>query len=425
MKKSRNEKFFLSAAALRASQSVVAAFKPLLPWRTQLLLQGEGCSAKLAAVICQYGVRRLLLVTDPALLKLGLCAPLCQALATMSIQVTVFSAVSAEPTVGCVEAALALYREKGCEGLVAVGGGSPMDCAKGVAARVARPRSSLNRLAGLLKVGKKVPPFFAVPTTAGTGSEVTIAAVLKDEHTHHKYAINDPSLVPLAAALDPLLTLGLPPHITAFTGMDALTHAVEAYTNKFSTVTAAKAEEAVALIFRWLPLACADGQNAEARAGMLRASYLAGQAFTRSGVGYVHAVAHTIGGLYGVPHGLANAVVLPAVLRQFGTSVTQPLAALADAVQNRDGEAAAWAGLPAQGTPQQKADAFIAAIEAFNAAHSIPAGFEQIRSQDIPQMVAWAKAEARFVYPTPQLWSNAGFTRLLQKLQLPQVSAET
>lgn len=247
------------------------------------------------------------------------------------VEYHVYDGVQPNPTIDNIEDAYKMYRDNHCEGFVAFGGGSSMDCAKIAAARVVRPNKSVPKMRGLLKIMKKLPPFFAVPTTAGTGSETTLAAVISDPRTHEKYPINDPVLIPRYAVLDAELTVGLPKSITSTTGMDALTHAVEAYIGHSNTKdTADKARKAVRMIFDNLQVAYEDGHNIEARSNMLLASYYAGVAFTRAYVGYVHAIAHNLGGMYGVAHGLANAVILPYVLEYYGESAHKRLAELAD-----------------------------------------------------------------------------------------------
>ena len=206
--------------------------------------------------------------------------------------------------------------------------------------------------------------------------------------------------------LDPLLTVSLPPHTTAETGMDALTHAVEAYIGRFYRThqTDAMAEEAVVTIFRTLEHACAHGDDVGARQALLTASYQAGVAFTRAGVGNVHAIAHTLGGLYGVGHGLANAVLLPVVLRDYGAAAHRRLARLAELVGlSGDSEA-------------DRANAFIDAIFAMNARLGIPAGFSCIREEDLPQMAAWAAKEANPTYPVPVIYDRARFIRVIRQV---------
>lgn len=252
----------------------------------------------------------------------------------------------------------------------------------------------------------KLPPFFAVPTTAGTGSETTVAAVVSNTQTHEKYAINDPCLRPKFAVLDPELTTGLPQKITSTTGLDALTHAVEAYIGK-SNVPSTRdyAEKATKLIFENLETCYNDGKNVEARGQMLLASFYAGMAFTRAYVGYVHAIAHNLGGMYGIPHGLANAVILPHMLDEYGSAIYPQLAKLADIV-----------GIQGQ-TVEEKAKGFIAEIKAMNERMAIPTGFEQIKDEDIPTIVERAMKEAHPLYPTPVIFDADRLTQIVKKLK--------
>ncbi len=317
----------------------------LLKWRKPQVLRGAGSVLGLPDVVKSHGVDNVLFVTDKDLIMLGLPSGLMEALGEKGIKYTVFDGVKANPTIDIVEEARKAYIEKGCNGFIAFGGGSAIDTAKAAAARIAKPKKSIPQLKGFLKVLKSVPPVFAVPTTAGTGSEVTVAAVITDSSTHHKYAINDPVLIPVGCALDPQLTVGLPAAITAATGMDALTHAVEAYITRGVTKLCKKlSEDAVRLIFANLRKAYENGSDIEARNNMLLASFYAGDSFTRAGLTYVHPIAHTLGGLYNEAHGRANAVVLPYVLDAFGSAIHKKLARLAhvagiDVSGKSDGEA--------------------------------------------------------------------------------------
>jgi len=280
-----------------------------------------------------------------------------------------------------------------------------MDCAKGVGVRVARPRTNIKHTKGLLKVLMPLPPLYAVPTTAGTGSETTVAAVVVDSSTKAKYAIMDPVLIPRVAVLDPLLTLKLPPHITATTGMDALTHAVEAYIGGSNTKdTREMAKKATKLIFDNLYKVYTDGNNIDARANMLKAAYCGGVAFTRAYVGNVHALAHALGGMYGVAHGLANAVILPYVLDDYGESVYKSLAELADV-----------AGLTGE-NDEQKAKSFIAAIREFNEKMNIPSKIDEIIEDDIPGLAEHAYKEANPTYPVPRIFSRDDFAGVYLRL---------
>ena len=275
---------------------------------------GPEAALRLCDSIVQFGFKRVLIVTDAILVKLGLVEPLRKALADRGVEVAVHDGITPDPTHDVLQRGFEAAMAHRTDAILAVGGGSVIDAAKVIGAMVVSGKSPA-QLVGMLKVGKPMLPLFAVPTTAGTGSEVTVAAVVTDPVAHAKAAVIDPKLVPAAAALDPLLTRGMPKSITAATGMDALTHAVEAYTNRWPHAeTAFHAVSAVRMIFANLPRACADGEDLEAREAMLLASFYAGLAFTKAYVGYVHAFSHKVGGKYGVPHGLGNAILLPYVL---------------------------------------------------------------------------------------------------------------
>lgn len=385
----------------RTYQCVFGLGARLLPWRRPETVTGPGSLARIPALLTKCGTRRPLVAAS----RRQCADPAFQQMLSRLEGYALFSDIQPNPPVSAVEAAAALYRREGCDSLVAVGGGSPMDTAKAAAALLARPDRTLSQLAGLLKVRRSIPPFIAVPTTAGTGSETTIAAVVTGAD-HHKYAVSDLCLIPRCAVLDPLLTVSLPPRTTAETGMDALTHAVEAYLSRFypTRQTDRLAEEAVVTIFRTLEHACAHGDDVDARQALLTASYQAGAAFTRASVGNVHAIAHTLGGLYGVGHGLANAVLLPVVLRDYGPAAYRKLARLAELV-----------GLPG-GTDGEKADAFIDAILAMNARRGIPTGFSCIREEDLPQMAAWAAKEANPTYPVPVIYDRGRFIRVIRQV---------
>ena len=277
----------------RIYQRVFKVAMCFMDWSAPQLLEGAGSILRLPELIKSKGVKKVLVVTDKGLIALHLLDPLFAKLDEVGIAYVVFDGVRPNPTIPCIEECKDMYVKNGCEGVIAFGGGSAMDCAKVAAARVVKPNQSVRAMRGQLKVHKKLPPLFAVPTTAGTGSETTVAAVVTDPETHEKNAVNDTCLRPKYAVLDPELTVGLPPHITSTTGMDALTHAVEAYIGKSNTKeTIAEAEEAVKLIFANLEKAYTDGKDLEARGNMLKGSYLAGRAFTHAYVGYVHAIAH-------------------------------------------------------------------------------------------------------------------------------------
>lgn len=363
-----------------------------LDWSEPQLLEGKGSVLKLPEFIKSKGINKVLVVTDKGLMSLNLLDPMFEKLKEAGVEYVVYDGVQPNPTIPNIEAAREMYLKNGCEGFIAFGGGSSMDCAKVAAARVVKPNQTVRQMRGYLKVLKKLPPFFAVPTTAGTGSETTVAAVVTDPETHEKNAINDICLRPKFAVLDPELTVGLPPHITSTTGMDALTHAVEAYIGRSNTKqTREQAEKATKLIFDNIEEAYNNGKDYEARANMLKGSYWAGCAFTRAYVGYVHAIAHNLGGLYGTPHGLANAVILPYVLEWYGDCIYPQLAKLADIV-----------GITGS-SEAEKAQAFIAAIKKLNADMNIPTTFDFIKEEDLPTLIGRALKEGNPGYPVPRI----------------------
>ncbi|MBO5776368.1 MAG: iron-containing alcohol dehydrogenase [Clostridia bacterium] len=379
----------------------------ILPWRVPELITGAGSIKKLPEFIASKGIKSVLVVTDNMLMKLGLVPPMLEEMDKINLKYAVYSDVVPNPTIDNIEDALKIYKENNCEAIVAFGGGSPMDCAKIVAARAVCPNKPVSKMKGLLKILKKIPPFFAVPTTSGTGSEATLAAVITDPKTHEKYPINDPSIIPNYAVLDPELTLSLPKHITSTTGMDALTHAVEAYIGHSNTkFTAKESEIAVELIFKYLKRAYDDGSDIEARQKMQEAAYHAGCAFTRAYVGYVHAIAHSIGGKYGVPHGLANAIILPHVLDYFGDSCHAELARLAD-----------FAGITGA-NETEKALNFVQAIKDMNDYMAIPKYVEgKILEEDIPWLANHALKEANPLYPVPKFMGKKEMLEMYQTIQ--------
>ncbi|REB07124.1 iron-containing alcohol dehydrogenase [Sporosarcina sp. BI001-red] len=387
-------------------RSVQFAYKTVaqfLPWRQPLLLEGENSLHQLPSLLTQHSIQQVLIVSDEGISKLGLMDGLLDGLTRQRIQYAVFDKTVPNPTIDNIEDALKLFHTSGCQGIIAFGGGSPMDCAKGVAARVARPEKTLPQMKGQLKVRKSIPPLFAIPTTAGTGSETTIVSVVSNSETHEKYAINDPVLTPHFAIMDPLLTVNLPKHITSTTGMDALTHAVEAYIGRSNTPqTKQWSREATKLIFENLYEAYENGKNIKARANMQRASFLAGRAFTRAYVGYIHAIAHTLGGFYNVPHGLANAVIMPHVLEYYGDAVHKPLAELADI-----------AGITGPSDSEEvKCKKFIEAVRQMNKQMDIPETISGIQTTDIPLMVDRAYKEANPLYPVPRILNKKDLNTL-------------
>lgn len=375
----------------RTFQTILKISIPFLPYRKPKIV---GSVKALPEILKKKKRTSVLIITDESIAKLGLTKRLEKALKDHGISYTIYDKTVANPTTANVEEAMELYLENGCNAIIGFGGGSSMDCAKGVGIRIAKPKKPLSKMKGILKVHAKLPLLMAVPTTAGTGSETTLAAVITDFETRHKYAINDFPLIPRYAVLDPKVTVSLPKHITSTTGMDALTHAVEAYIGNSTTHGTKKdALLAIKLIFENIDTAYNDGQNIDARRNMLHASFYAGCAFTKSYVGYVHAVAHSLGGKYNVPHGLANAVLLPFVLEAYGPRIHKKLHDLATA-----------AGLAEKDTPHEEAArAFIDAIKEMKKRFEIGDTIKEIREEDIPMLSHYADKEANPLYPVPVL----------------------
>lgn len=397
----------LTTAWCRTFQAVLGVVSPVLDWHRPETITGTGCSSQIPELIKKHDKKKVMIVTGKHVGK-SLAPAIKDNLAAGGVEFFHYDQVEANPSTTTVFAIRDAYIENGCDCFLAIGGGSPMDAAKGAAALIARPGKKPGDFAGLLKVGRNVPLFIAIPTTAGTGSETTIAAVITDAETHHKYAIMDTHLIPDYAVLDPELTRELPQKTTSTTGMDALTHAVEAYLCWTNTTEESNrfAEEATVTIFKYLERAYKDGNDMEARQEMLMASFKAGFAFSRAGVGNVHAIAHTLGGLYGTPHGLANAVILPIVLEDYGEKAYAKLARLAELT-----------GIKVNGTTEEKAKAFIAEVYAMNERMSIPKGIDVIKDEDIPQMVKWALAEANPMYPVPVVYDAAHCEKIIRKIR--------
>ena len=390
----------------RIRQFGFSAFMYLMPLRSAKVISGAGSIYQIPELLKQEETKKILVVTTPGFIRRGSLTSFFESLTKSGLSYAVFSEVQPDPTTECIEDAVTLYKQEKCEAIVAIGGGSVIDCSKALGARIARPNKSIPQMAGLLKVLKRIPNIYAVPTTAGTGSEATAGAVITDAVSHYKFTVLDLCLVPKYAILDPELTIGLPASITAVTGMDALTHAVEAYTNRFCSPTAKKhAFIAVKLIYENLLTAYEDGSNIEAREKMLLASYYAGMAINSNFIGYVHAIAHGVGGLYGVTHGMANAIIMPYVLEAFGDAVTKKLANLAE-----------LAGISGA-TEQEKAKAFIASIRDMNKKMNIPDKVAELQEKDFKILTGRAVKESNPTYPVPVIWEEKEFEEVLKRLR--------
>lgn len=391
----------------RTFQTALKIALPFLPYRKPKII---GSVKSIPDVLIKNHCSRVLIVTDEGIRKAGLTKRLQKSLSDNNIPYSIYDKTVPNPTTANVAEARDMYVSEGCSAIIGFGGGSSMDCAKALGVCIARPNASLARMKGILKVYKKLPLLIAVPTTAGTGSETTLAAVITDAETRHKYAINDFPLIPRYAVLDPKVTVSLPPFITATTGMDALTHAIEAYIGRSTTPGTRKdALAAVKLIFENLDNAYLDGSNIEARRNMMKASFYAGCAFTKSYVGYVHAVAHSLGGEYNVPHGLANSILLPLVLEAYGETVHKKLARLAVEI-----------GIAGKNTPEEEAASdFIQAIKEMKKRFQISDAIGEIKEEDIPKLSHYADKEANPLYPVPVLMDAEELEQFYYMLMKP------
>jgi alcohol dehydrogenase len=398
--------------ALMKGAGLVTRFIPI-PQPT--LLVGPGSSGRLGQAIAGFGHSKILIVTDSIISKLGLLKDLTDALTAGGASFVVFDEITPDAPIPLIEKGIDFFKEHDCDAIVAFGGGSSMDASKAIAVAVANPKP-LRQLAGYFKGLRSPVKIYAVPTTAGTGSEVTVAAVISDPETHKKLVIVDPRMVPKMAALDPTLMTGLPPHITAATGIDALTHAIEAFVGNWTTdYSDGMALSAVGLIFENLRVAYNDGKNLAAREKMALASTYAGFAFTRANVGYVHAIAHQFGGLYHTPHGLANAIMLPYVLKYSSPAITGRLAQLA---------LRARVGTEAE-SEDDLAQKFLDAVDQLNRDLGIPTYLAALKESDIPELAKAACHEAHTGYPVPRYMTQEVCEGIIRQALPPATAAAT
>jgi alcohol dehydrogenase len=403
------------ATGLGALMKGAGLLTRFIPIPQPTLLVGPGSSGRLGQAVAGMGHSKILIVTDSIISRLGLLKDLTDALTAGGAQYVVFDEITPDAPIPLIEKGIAFYEEHDCDAIVAFGGGSSMDASKAIAVSVSNPKP-LRKLAGYLKGLRTPVRIYAVPTTAGTGSEVTVAAVISDPERHSKLVIVDPRMVPKMAALDPNLMTGLPPHITAATGIDALTHAIEAFVGNWCTpYSDGMALSAVGLIFENLRTAYSDGKNLEAREKMSLASTYAGFAFTRANVGYVHAIAHQFGGKYHTPHGLANAIMLPHVLKFSSPVITERLALLA--VRAR------------LGTEDESSDVlaqkFLDAVDQLNRDLGIPLYLEALKEADIPALARAACKEAHTGYPVPRYMTQGECEDMIRRVLPPKAATKT
>ncbi len=396
--------FILTKLGCRMFQMGFRIALPILPYREPEIV--SSCM-ELKRVFEKTNTRSALVVTDKGIKENGLTETLENVLKANGVKYVIYDKTQPNPTVNNVEEALKIYHKNCCDTLIAIGGGSSIDSAKAIGARIAYPKKKLNKLGGILRVLRRLPTLIAIPTTAGTGSEVTLAALITDSENHHKYALMSFPLIPCYAVLDSALTYTLPPHLTATTGMDALTHAVEAYIGRSTNrETRRLALEATKLVFDNIKKAYKEPANHKARENMLHAAYKAGVAFSKSYVGYIHAIAHSLGGQYGTPHGLANAVIMPYVLEEYGECVYKKLHKLG-----------CFAGVSSKSDSHKiGAEKFIAAIKELNAQMNIPAKLDGIKADDIPILAKHAAKEANPLYPVPKLYTRYELENLYYRI---------
>lgn len=375
------------------------------PQPKALTFTGADSVKDLCRTIGQFGINKVLIVTDKPLIELGALDTTLASLSEHGVAHEIYDGVLPDPTQKVVDDGIAVLNQSQCDAVMAFGGGSSIDAAKVIALAAANDCNA-QACVGLKQCKQPPLPFFAVPTTAGTGSEATMIAVVSDNETHEKSGVIDPALIPRATALDPIIMRGLPPHITAATGMDALTHAIEAYIGVWEMPeTRYYSMSAIKLIFDNLPEACANGDNLEAREAMAMASYYGGLAITNALVGYVHAVSHNLGAKYGVPHGLANAIVLPHVLELMKDTAAKKMA-----------DIAIHAGLgDASEGHAALSDKLIIKVRELNEAIGIPTTTDVIREEDVKDLVDAALKEGSG-YPTPRYLERSECEALVRGL---------
>lgn len=394
----------IKKAYCRLFQFCFKAAIPFLPYYNPEILDKV---EDISSVLKKKKISKVLLITDGYIRKFGITATLEKNLKENDIFVSVYDEVVPNPTIENVEQARVLYLDNDCQALIAFGGGSVIDCAKAVGVRIARPKKQLRDLAGILKVMKKIPLLFAIPTTAGTGSETTLAAVITDTKAKHKYMICDFPLIPKYAVLDAEVIKTLPSSVAASTGMDVLVHAIEAYIGNSTTKkTRKQALQAVSLVYKNLPAVYSNAGDMEAGKNMLSASYLAGCAFTVSYVGYCHAISHSLSGMYNTTHGLANAIIIPYVLEAYGAKIHKKLKELALAAELCSPET----------DPADAAKIFIQSVREMNAKMGIGTKIPEIKKEDVEKLASYAAAEGNPMYPVPVLMDEKELQRFYYEL---------
>jgi len=371
------------------------------------LVVGAGTLYEVPKRLDEQDIHCVMVVTSPGFVRRGVIASFTRDLLVHGVTAAVFSDVNRDPDIACAEQVAAFFRSHGCEAIVAIGGGSVIDCAKVAGALVARPKKQVHDFVGSMKIGTPIPYLVAVPTTAGTGSEASAMAVVVDEEQQRKLVISDFALIPDIAVLDANLLVDLSPTQTALAGMGALSHAVEAYLNRYgSRSVRANAAEAVMLIFKNLKASYDDGDNVKRREDLLMASYYAGVASSNAMTGYVDALSRIVSARYRVQQNLVEAVLLPVILREYGKAAESRLAQLAVMV-----------GLHGE-TELSLATHFVAKVRSLAESLDIPAGLAEIHEADIPVLAAQAEAEANPACPVPEVWGPERFENVLHAVKM-------
>lgn len=392
---------------LRVRQAIFSPIQKTQLYMQPRMIKGEHALLDLVDVLKEKHLTHYMIVTTPGFIKRGTLQSFFEALTQNDIQYSIFHDVKPDPEISDVEKLKEMFiKDDGCQALIAIGGGSAIDCSKAALACVQMKNLDVKTVLHTGRVSKQLPLLIAVPTTAGTGSEVTAGAVITDPIKKRKYALSHLFLIPKYAVLDSSLLTSLPAKMTAYSGMDALTHAIEAYINCFNNrKTNEYALCAIKSIFQYLVPSFEDGLNMQYRLELLEASYNAGVAISNNYVGYVHAIAHGIGGMYHLQHGMINAIILPIVLEEYGGAVVGKLAKIADVV-----------GITGA-TDQDKSKQFIQKLKDLNQIFSIPTSIPEIQEEDIHYLATGAEKEGNPTYPTPVTWNVAQFEKVIRKIK--------
>ena len=392
---------------LRVRQAIFSPIQKTKLYMQPRMIKGEHALLDLVDVLKEKHLTHYMIVTTPGFIKRGTLQSFFEALTQNDIQYSIFHDVKPDPEISDVEKLKEMFiKDDGCQALIAIGGGSAIDCSKAALACVQMKNLDVKTVLHTGRVSKQLPLLIAVPTTAGTGSEVTAGAVITDPIKKRKYALSHLFLIPKYAVLDSSLLTSLPAKMTAYSGMDALTHAIEAYINCFNNrKTNEYALCAIKSIFQYLVPSFEDGLNMQYRLELLEASYNAGVAISNNYVGYVHAIAHGIGGMYHLQHGMINAIILPIVLEEYGGAVVGKLAKIADVV-----------GITGA-TDQDKSKQFIQKLKDLNQIFTIPTSIPEIQEEDIHYLAIGAEKEGNPSYPTPVTWNVEQFEKVIRKIK--------